>query len=46
MAAVPRYVGVRLGAISTAQGDTIEVDATLETTPAVLYDALVVPDGK
>jgi catalase len=44
--AVPRFVGVRLGAVTTAGGEEIEVDATLETTPAVLYDALIVPDGK
>jgi catalase len=44
--AVPRYVGVRLGQLETRDGDTIEVDATMESTPAVLYDALVVPDGK
>jgi catalase len=44
--AVPRYVGVRLGSVTTADGDAIEVDATLETTPSVLYDAVVIPDGK
>jgi catalase len=41
----PRFVGVRLGAVS-ANGDDIEVDATLETPPAVLFDALIAPDGK
>ena len=44
--AVPRYVAVRLGSVATDEGDAIEADATLETTPAVLYDALVVCDGK
>ena len=44
--AVPRYVGVRLGSFATEKGDAIKADATLETTPAVLYDALVVCDGK
>ena len=44
--AVPRYIGVRLGAVATEQGDTIQVEATLETTPNVLYDAVAVPGGK
>jgi catalase len=46
LGAVARYVGARLGSIRTSEGDSIEVDVTLETTPAVLYDAVVVPDGK
>ena len=28
-----------------AAGDAIEVDVSLEAAPAVLYDALVLPDG-
>ena len=43
--AVPRFVGIRLGAISPSAGDPIEVDATLETAPSVLFDAVVLPDG-
>jgi catalase len=43
---VPRFVAARLGGAVTAQGETIEVEATLENTPAVLYDALVVPCGR
>jgi len=46
LGAVVRYVGLRLGSVSTIEGDVIEVDVTLETTPAVLYDAVVVPAGK
>jgi catalase len=46
LGAVPRYVGARLGAVQTAGGATIEVEVTLETTPSVLYDAVVVPGGK
>jgi catalase len=42
---VPRFVGVRLGAADTLQGETIEVEVTLETTPSVLYDAVAVPGG-
>ncbi|HEY5959239.1 MAG TPA: catalase, partial [Polyangiaceae bacterium] len=44
--AVPRYIGARLGTIETEEGDTIEVDATLETMPSVLFDAVAVPGGK
>jgi catalase len=44
--AVPRYVGVRLGTVETEEGDTIEVEVTLETMPSVLFDALAVPGGK
>jgi catalase len=43
--AVPRFVGVRLGAVRTAAGDALPVEATTETMPSVLFDALVVPDG-
>jgi len=44
--AVPRYVGVRLGTVTTASGDTLEAEVTLETTPPVLYDAVAVLGGK
>ena len=43
--AVPRIVGARLGQVNTEQGDAIDVEVTLETGPAVLYDALAVPGG-
>ncbi len=44
--AVPRYLGARLGPVKTADGDTIEVEGTLETMPSVLFDAVAIPDGK
>ncbi|SDV46883.1 catalase [Chitinasiproducens palmae] len=44
--AVPRLVGVRLGTVKTADGDAVEADASMENTPAVLFDALVLPDGQ
>ena len=44
--AVPRFVGVRLGSVTTASGDTLEAEVTLETTPPVLYDAVAVLGGK
>jgi catalase len=44
--AVPRYVGVRLGTLKGQDGAAVEVEATLETTPSVLYDALAIPGGR
>ncbi len=44
--AVPRYVGPRLGTFTTTSGDTIEADASMENSPPVLFDALVLPDGE
>jgi catalase len=46
LGAVVRYVAARLGSVSTTDGENINVDVTLETTSAVLYDAVVVPAGK
>ena len=43
--AVPRFVSTALGRVRTGAGDAIEVDVSLEAAPAVLYDALVLPDG-
>jgi catalase len=43
--AVPRFVSTKLGSVQPASGDAIEVDVSLEAAPAVLYDALVLPDG-
>ena len=43
--AVPRFVSTTLGAVQPAAGDAIEVDVSLEAAPAVLYDAVVLPDG-
>jgi catalase len=43
--AVPRFVGPRLGTYKTAKGATVEADASMENSPPVLFDALVLPDG-
>jgi catalase len=43
--AVPRFVSTTLGSVQPRTGDEIEVDVSLEAAPAVLYDALIVPDG-
>jgi catalase len=44
--AVPRYVASALGTIDAGNGDPLEVDVSLEATPSVLYDAVVIPDGE
>ena len=44
--AVANYVGHRLGAVQSESREAIEVEMTMETAPAVLFDALVLPSGK
>jgi catalase len=44
--AAPRLLGVRLGTVRSAHGEDLEIDATLENSPSVLFDALVLPDGE
>ena len=46
LGAVPRYVGARLGAVETEDGETLHVEVTFETMPSVLFDAVAVLDGK
>jgi len=41
----PRYVGVKLGEVKADGGATIAVEATLETMPSSLWDAVVIPGG-
>jgi catalase len=43
--AVPRFVSTTLGSVQPDAGEAIEVDVSLEAAPAVLYDALALPDG-
>jgi catalase len=43
--AVTRLLGTRLGTVSSAKGEPFEIDATLENSPAVLFDAMVLPNG-
>jgi catalase len=43
--AVIRLLSNRLGSVTSAAGGAFEVDATLENSPPVLFDALVLPDG-
>jgi catalase len=44
--AVPRIVAARLGPVQTAGGDSLDPDATFETMPSCLFDAVVIPDGQ
>jgi catalase len=43
--AMTRLLGSRLGTVTSEGGEAFEVDATLENSPSVLFDALVLPDG-
>ncbi|HEV7730780.1 MAG TPA: catalase [Candidatus Binatia bacterium] len=42
--AVPRFLGAKLGAIESKDGP-LQVDVTISAMPAVLFDALVIPNG-
>ncbi|MBL8301906.1 MAG: catalase [Ideonella sp.] len=43
--AAPRFVGLRLGQVQPVDGAPLEVEATVENMPSVLWDAVVLPDG-
>lgn len=43
--AVPRFVSNNLGEIAAAKGAALHAEISIEAGPAVLYDAVVVPDG-
>ncbi len=43
--AVPRLLGPTIGAVRTSGGEPLAVDVSVEATPSVLYDAVVLPDG-
>jgi catalase len=43
--AVTRLLGSRLGMVRSEDGERLVIDATLENSPAVLFDALVLPGG-
>ncbi len=45
LGAVPRYIGTTLGSIAGTDGDSLQVEVTLETMPSVLLDAIAVPGG-
>ena len=43
--AVPRLVGTKMGLVQNTVGAPLEVEISVEAGPAVLYDAVIVPDG-
>ncbi len=43
--AIPEFVGPRLGAYKTADGQKIEAKASMENAAPVVFDALILPDG-
>jgi catalase len=43
--AVPRLVGTKMGMVNNTVGAPLEVEISVEAGPAVLYDAVIVPDG-
>jgi catalase len=43
--ATPRFVGKKLGVVQTT-GAEISVEVSMEAAPPVLFDAVVLPDGK
>ncbi|MDP8983990.1 MAG: catalase [Pseudomonadota bacterium] len=43
--AVTRLLASRLGTVRSEEGEPFEIDATLENSPAVLFDALVLAGG-
>ncbi|KQP23500.1 catalase [Pseudorhodoferax sp. Leaf267] len=43
--AVPRLVAPHVGTIVTADGGSLDADASLENEPGFLFDAIVLPDG-
>jgi catalase len=44
--AVTRLVGRHVGICRTVEGDFLDADASLENQPAVLFDAVAIPDGE
>ncbi|HEY2418201.1 MAG TPA: catalase [Steroidobacteraceae bacterium] len=44
--AVPRYVGIKLGRVKAADGTVLEAEVSMENSPSVLWDGLIVPGGE
>ncbi|MDO8679316.1 MAG: DJ-1/PfpI family protein [Acidobacteriota bacterium] len=43
--AVPVFVAPKLGTVQSAAGKALQADASLEVSPSVVFDAVVVADG-
>jgi catalase len=44
--AVPRFVGIKLGELQSADEQVIAIEVSMETSPSVVWDAMIVPDGE
>ena len=44
--AVPRFVGIKMGRVQAIEGQPIKIEVSMEAAPAVVWDAMVVPDGE
>jgi catalase len=44
--AVPITLGARLGRVKSDRGKPIEIGAPIDAAPAVVFDAMVLPDGE
>ena len=44
--AQPRLVGQRLGKVETANDPVLDVEISFETSPSVMYDAVILPGGE
>ena len=44
--AVPRFVGVKMGQVQSAEGEPVEVEVSLEAAPSVLWDAAIFLEGE
>ena len=44
--AVPVFLASRLGRVTSASGESIEIGASLDVAPSVVFDAMVLPDGE
>jgi catalase len=44
--AVPKVIAAKLGRVKTSDGTELQADATLENSPPVLFDAMVLCDGE
>jgi catalase len=42
---VPRFVGIKLGSVSSEDSEPVEIEVSMETAPAAVWDAMVVVDG-
>ncbi len=44
--AQPRVIGLTLGPLETSDGGRVDTDGSIENSPSVLFDAVIIPDGE